>query len=126
MLYVVNSYCTGRIAQVEILLDGYNIRCQYTYVRAKLVNHDKEINLDGSILETKIWQVPRSSRYPNGYKYSLVYIQNGERMVGYDNAEGKGDHKHLLNHEEPYTFANLDQLLTDFLTDIEKLRGKPL
>jgi hypothetical protein len=28
----------------------------------------------------------KSQRYPRGYKYSLVYIKNGERVIGYDNA----------------------------------------
>ena len=31
---------------------------------------------------------------PFGIKYSVVYIKDGKRVLGYDNAEGKGDHKH--------------------------------
>jgi len=90
---------------------------------AKLVNHNKLVYSDGSILETKIWKVPKSEKYSKGYKYSLVYIKNGKRVVGYDNAEGKGDHKHYYAHEEPYIFINLDQLIRDFMADIEKLKG---
>jgi len=44
----------------------------------------------------KIWQVPVSEDKPHGYKYSLVYIVGGERLIGYDNAEGKGDHRHFM------------------------------
>ncbi|MFX0142140.1 MAG: DUF6516 family protein [Candidatus Hodarchaeota archaeon] len=53
------------------------------------------------MLETKIWMVKKSQRFPIGYKYSLIYIKNGERVIGYDNAEGKGDHRHFCNNEEP-------------------------
>ena len=31
---------------------------------------------------------------PHGVKYSIVYIKGGKRLAGYDNAEGKGDHRH--------------------------------
>ncbi len=67
-----------------------------------------------------IWQVPQPvppSEHP--YKYRLVYVVDGERVVGYDNERGKGDHKHLLGAELPYTFTGPDQLMTDFLADIE-------
>ncbi len=59
---------------------------------------------------------------PNGYKYSLVYIVNGIRVIGYDNAEGKGDHRHYLRTERPYRFISLRQLVTDFYDDIEKFK----
>jgi hypothetical protein len=56
---------------------------------------------------------------PNGFKYSLAYIVAGRREIGYDNAEGKGDHRHRGEEEEPYTFTTLSKLAFDFLRDIE-------
>jgi len=44
------------------------------------------VDVDGSILEMKIWEVMSSKDKPHGLKYSLVYIECGERIVGYDNA----------------------------------------
>jgi len=29
------------------------------------------------------------------YKYRLVYIVDGVKVLGYDNERGKGDHRHL-------------------------------
>ena len=70
----------------------------------------------------KIWQVPRSKDKPHGLKYSLVYIREGRRIVGYDNAESKGDHKHYWGREHPYRFKDMDTLIKDFYKDAEKAR----
>ena len=69
----------------------------------------------------KIWQVPHSKVKPHGLKYSLVYIRKGERIVGYDNAERKGDHKHFRGDEIPYDFKDMDTLISDFYMDIQGL-----
>jgi len=70
----------------------------------------------------RIWQLPESTTERlHGLKYSLVYILNGERVVGYDNERGKGDHKHVQGKELSYQFANVDQLIADFKADIERL-----
>ena len=58
---------------------------------------------------------------PSGhsYKYRLVYVVEGKRLVGYDNERGKGDHKHLGEHEASYRFVNPQQLMSDFMTDVK-------
>jgi hypothetical protein len=89
---------------------------------AELLFHRKNIESDGGIIEMKIWKVPRSTDKAFGLKYSLVYIQNGKRIIGYDNAEGKGDHKHYRNKEYQYRFSNIDNLVKDFCTDLEKAK----
>ena len=38
-------------------------------MQAKLINHNKLLYSDGSILETKILMVSKSQRFPRGYKY---------------------------------------------------------
>ncbi|MCK5508852.1 MAG: hypothetical protein KAI50_10085 [Desulfobacterales bacterium] len=91
-------------------------------MKAKQIYHVKEIAADGDIIEIKIWQVPESKDKPHGMKYSFAYIREGKRLVGYDNAEEKGDHKHVANQEMPYKFKNVDQLFADFYQDITELR----
>jgi len=46
----------------------------------------------------------------------------GGSRVRYDNERGKGDHRHIGEKEEDYTFATIDQLLDDFERDIENWR----
>ena len=60
------------------------------------------------------------------YKYSLYYGYPGERVVGYDNERGKGDHKHLEGEELPYVFVSIERLLDDFAADVEAVRGEPI
>ena len=79
---------------------------------------------DGAIVEMVLWRVP--SPVPpstHGLKYSLFYGRPGIRQVGYDNERGKGDHKHLLEIEEPYIFSTVEQLIADFWSDVSALRG---
>jgi hypothetical protein len=58
---------------------------------------------------------------PHGLKYRLVYVRNGQRVVGYDNERGKGDHRHLAGTEEPYFFVSVRALLKDFWADVKSL-----
>ena len=45
-------------------------------------------------------------------------------MVRYDNETGKGDHRHIGDQQEVYRFTDVETLVSDFLEDIEKVRGK--
>lgn len=55
----------------------------------QLLLHTKQMQGD-EIVEIKIWTVPKSADKPHGVKISLVYIKSGKRLLGYDNAEGRG------------------------------------
>ena len=46
----------------------------------------------------------------------------GERIVGFDNERGKGDHGHLDGQERPYAFVSLAQLLEDFIREVDRRR----
>lgn len=96
-------------------------------MKGKLIRSIKVREDDGGIMEVKLWQVPSSGNRPHGYKYSLVYIVDDKRIiVGYDNAEGKGDHRHYHDKEEPYKFKDIDSLLRDFQNDVERYKeNKP-
>jgi hypothetical protein len=93
-------------------------------MRGRLVLHEKITDEPGNTVEMKIWSVPASGDKPHGYKYSLVYIVGGERVVGYDNAEGKGDHRHFMGKESPYRFRNLRRLVRDFAADVKEYQEK--
>jgi hypothetical protein len=90
---------------------------------AQLLLHSKQMQGD-EIVEIKIWDVPKSADRPHGIKISLVYVKGGKRMLGYDNAEGKGYHRHMSGREEPYHFADIWKLLADFKKDLKRLRGR--
>ena len=95
--------------------------------KAILEYHDKALLPDGGIVEMTIWRLPAAStERPHGLKYSLYYGKGGQRIVGYDNEAGKGDHRHLGPREEAYEFTTVEALVADFLADIEsaqKLKG---
>lgn len=95
------------------------------HMKAVLEFHDKQELPDGSIVEMTIWSVPkpvRGSRHR--VKYSLFYGFPGERLVGYDNEAGKGDHRHVEGRESAYRFSTAEQLMADFLADVRRLRGE--
>ncbi|WKZ34025.1 MAG: DUF6516 family protein [Thermodesulfobacteriota bacterium] len=92
-------------------------------MKARRIIHQKVVEDSGNIVELKLWQVPPSTDRPHGYKYSLVYIVDGDRVIGYDNAEGKGDHRHFRGEEKPYRFKNLKALVKDFQDDIKRLKA---
>jgi len=79
----------------------------------------REYQADGSFLEIVVWHLDGPVP-PCGhcYKYRLVYIRDGVRVVGYDNERGKGDHRHIDGVERPYTFTTPKQLLADFRNDV--------
>ncbi|MGL4440118.1 MAG: toxin-antitoxin system TumE family protein [Bosea sp. (in: a-proteobacteria)] len=96
-------------------------------MKAFLVIRDRRILVDGAIIEIVVWKVPTPvPPTEHGWKYRLFYGQPGERLVGYDNERGKGDHRHVDGVELPYNFVSLGQLLDDFEADIVAMRGEPI
>ena len=81
--------------------------------------HIKESHAD-DFIEVVIWSIPTPlPPSEHSFKYSLVYIVDSKKVVGYDNERGKGDHKHINDEELTYTFVNPAQLMADFIADIE-------
>ena len=93
-------------------------------IKALLVHRSKISYPDGAIREMVVWQLPAPSAYrPHGVKYRFYYgLPDGTCLIRYDNEFGKGDHRHIADQEEPYSFISLDQLFKDFFADIAKLR----
>ncbi len=93
-------------------------------MRATLVIRDRRILQDGAIV---VWKVPTPvPPTEHGWKYRLFYGRTGQRLVGYDNERGKGDHRHVGEVEMPYHFGSVGQLLDDFEADIVAMRGEPI
>lgn len=88
--------------------------------KARLLYREKR-SYAGGIIELVIWQVPEPvppSEHP--FKYRLVFVRDGKRVVGYDNERGKGDHRHEGETEIGYTFVDETRLLEDFWRDVKE------
>ena len=91
---------------------------------AKPILRSKIIHSNGDIEELVIWKLSENTKdFPLGIKYRLYYgASDGKCLVRYDNEKGKGDHKHILGKEYPYKFKSVEQLIQDFIDDINKLK----
>ena len=93
--------------------------------KAKLLFEDRVSYPDGAILEMRTWQLPESdTERPHGLKYSLFFGRDGQRIISYDNERGKGDHRHYRDREEPYAFSTMEQMMADFLDDVNVSEAK--
>ena len=73
--------------------------------------------------ELVVWRVPEPvPPTTHGFKYRLVYIVDGQRVVGFDNERGKGDHKHVMGHETVYRFTSVEQMIEDFISEVDAIR----
>ena len=84
----------------------------------------KRVYENGDIAEIRIWKVGKTTDKPHGFKYSLALIRDGKRVIGYDNAEYKGDHKHYKGREHQYHFKGIDELIEDFFNDVRRFRDE--
>ena len=90
----------------------------------KILLHTKVVLGSGVIVEMKVWELPRSERYPDGYKYSLFGVYEGRVLVGYDNHYPKEHHRHIGGVEMAYEFSTVDKLRNDFKADLERQLAK--
>jgi len=82
---------------------------------------------DGSLVEIRIWQVRRSSKFPNGMKYALYLIgppPERRAIIGYDNHHGKGDHRHAEGLETPIDVVSVSALLRQFRREVAEYLGE--
>ena len=92
-------------------------------MQARLLFEFRQDYDDGAIAEMVIWELStplKGSRH--AYKYRLFYGFSGERVLGYDNERGKGDHRHADGKEARYVFVSADRLIEDFMNDVELRR----
>jgi hypothetical protein len=93
-----------------------------TPIGSVLIRHLRLRDPDDHLIELKLWKVPPTEDKPHGFKYSMVYVVDRKRVVGYDNGERRGDHRHLGDREEPYEFVSIDRLIEDFMADVARWR----
>ena len=92
---------------------------------ATLIQSEKERFENGAIRQVRIWLVPEPvPPSAHRFKYSLVYVLDGVRLIGFDNERGKGDHRHLHGVETSYEFLGIAELLADFRVLIKRGRGE--
>ena len=92
-------------------------------MKARLIHRAKTVLNSGLVIEAVIWEVPTPVLpSPHCFKYRLVAIKDGVRVLGYDNERGKGDHRHLGLREMPYVFTTVESLLADFLSDLKGIK----
>lgn len=88
-------------------------------MKAEKLLHLKRMHGLG-IVEILVWRVPAPiPPAAHRFKYRLAFVVNGERVVGYDNERGKGDHKHVGGREAKYRFVDPASLVDDFWKDVE-------
>jgi Family of unknown function (DUF6516) len=93
--------------------------------KAKRPIREKIAYSPAKLVEMVVWQVPTPVPPSlHDFKYRLVYVVNGERILGYDNERGKGDHKHLFGAESPVEFVSVDDLIERFVSEVEMLRSE--
>jgi len=94
-------------------------------MKAELIHRLKHVTAEGDIIEMVVWKVPQPvSPCTHGFKYSLVYVVEGRRVIGFDNERGKGDHVHVEGEERPYAFESVERLIEDFVEAVERWREK--
>ena len=70
--------------------------------------------------EIVVWQLPRSlPGSAHRFKYRLAFVVDLECVLRFDNEAGQGDHKHVGARQVAYAFTSVDQLMTDFWSEIE-------
>jgi hypothetical protein len=107
---------------LAILTTGNNVDI-LANMPAELIHRFRDVTAEGHLIEMVVWRVPAPvPPATHGLKYRLAYIVNGKRVVGFDNERGKGDHCHLDGQERDYLFVSLDQLIEDFIREVESRR----
>ncbi len=93
-------------------------------MKATRIFYDKAVLPDGFIVEMTLWQLPQASaERAHGLQHSLFYGRDGKRIVGYDNERGKRDHRHVHEVQSRYRFVSAEQLVADFLADVERAKN---
>lgn len=100
-------------------------------------NGRRHVLKGGYFLKFEVRRVKKTTRVPHGIAYAFtLHDSTGVRVMGYDNSHLVGhkgskfvrppivsDHVHVAPGDKgrPYEFVSAEQLLTDFLTDVERV-----
>jgi hypothetical protein len=68
------------------------------------------------------WQLPAPlSGSAHCFKCRLAYVLDSDCVLRYDNEVGRGDHRHFRGKESRFDFRGVDELLSAFQRDIERI-----
>jgi hypothetical protein len=74
-----------------------------------------------AFVEIVIWRVPEPvPPSKHGFKFRLAYVVEGHCVLRYDDERGKGGHRHSETTEAPYHFSTMEELMTDFESDVAR------
>ena len=94
-------------------------------MKATLLIRERVVYPDACLAEMVVWQVPNPvPPSQHRFKYSLVYIEHGKRVLGYDNERGKGDHRHEGDTQARFAFVSIEALLERFVEEVEVMRRR--
>lgn len=93
-------------------------------MNSELIFYEKRVISKRDIVEMKIWRIPKSKDFPDGVKYSFIYMHDNEKVLGYDNERAKGHHKHYKGKETKIEFKDPETLLTKFKEEVKELIKK--
>ena len=92
-------------------------------MNAELLIDERHVLDARAFAEIVVWRLPRPARGSvHRFKYRLALVVDGVCVLRYDNATGKGDHRHAQDGEERYDFTDPDTLLADFWREVAKWR----
>jgi hypothetical protein len=96
-------------------------------MKAHLKYYIKNKIHDRYVVELSIYEVGKSSKYPDGIKYGLICkdIKSGDYVL-LDNHHPKGPHVHINEREFSYEYVNDDKLIADFEMMVLKELGVKL
>ena len=93
-------------------------------MRATLITRIKDVTPEGDLIEMVVWHVPQPvPPSTHSFKYRAAYVVDGQRVVGFDNERGKGDHCHIDGKEQDYAFTTVEQLVEDFIAAVAARRA---
>ena len=58
------------------------------------------------------------------FKSRAASVVDGERIVGFDNERGKGDHCRIEGRESPSVLTSVDRLIEDFIAAVDTARSR--
>ena len=94
-----------------------------TNMRATLLLRERRVLGERRFAEIVIWRLPAPAEgRAHAFKYRLAYVVDGVCVLRFDNEAGKGDHKHVGEREEYYSFLTPGRLIEDFWYEIENWR----
>jgi len=90
-------------------------------MKAVLLLRTRIIYADAAFAELALWQIPKpAAGSAHRFKYRMAYVVSGVCVLRYDNADGKGDHRHFGDKESACTFTTPEKLIADFQRDISR------